>query len=66
MAESHASKEAEALKKTQQEQRDKMAKGKPTPTQEENDRAISGEQVKLADDGSGPDPNVPQHKKEKS
>jgi hypothetical protein len=33
-------------------------KGKPTPTQEENDRAALGEHVlEKEDDGSGPDPN---------
>jgi|SRR4029077_19619394 len=34
-------------------------KGKPTPTQEENDRAALGEHVtEKEDDGSGPDPGV--------
>jgi hypothetical protein len=36
------------------------ATGKPTPTQDENDRARMGEHVlEKEDDGSGPDPNVP-------
>jgi hypothetical protein len=36
-----------------------MSKGKPTPTQEENDRAILGEHVdKKEDDGSGPEPKI--------
>lgn len=34
-------------------------KGKPTPTQEENDLVMLGAQiVRHDDDGSGPDPNV--------
>jgi hypothetical protein len=34
-------------------------KGKPTPTQEENDLAVLGAPVfEKEDDGSGPDPNV--------
>jgi hypothetical protein len=34
-------------------------KGKPTPTQEENDRAALGEHVlNKEDDGSGPDPTA--------
>lgn len=38
-------------------------KGKPTPTQEENDLAILGSPViEKEDDGSGPDPNfMPRH-----
>ena len=50
----------EAREKVQNEQRANLAKGKPTPTQEENDRARMGEQVKLAEDGSGPDPHSPE------
>lgn len=43
------------------EYQDRM-KGKPTPTQEENDRAMLGEHVlEKEDDGSGPDPNDPLH-----
>lgn len=34
-------------------------KGRPTPTQEENDMAMLGAPVfEKSDDGSGPDPNV--------
>ncbi len=37
-------------------------KGKPTPTQEENDLAASGAHIiEHEDDGSGPDPNDPRH-----
>jgi hypothetical protein len=38
-------------------------RGKPTPTQDENDRAALGEHVlEKEDDGSGPDPNnLPQN-----
>ena len=36
------------------------SKGKPTPTQEENDLAALGAHVnEKEDDGSGPDPNAP-------
>jgi len=45
-------KEARSL---QDAQRAAMAKGKPTPTQEENDIAVSGGYPDLEDDGSGPD-----------
>jgi hypothetical protein len=39
------------------EQYRERTKGKPTPTQEENDRAALGEHIpQKADDGSGPDP----------
>jgi len=31
---------------------------RPTPTQEELNKIAQGEAVELADDGSGPDPNV--------
>jgi hypothetical protein len=38
---------------------ERLSKGKPTPTQEENDRAKLGEHVlEKEDDGSGPDPHV--------
>ena len=37
-------------------------KGKPTPTQDENDRAACGEYIaQHEDDGSGPDPTSPEH-----
>ncbi len=37
--------------------------GKPTPTQDENDRTAMGEHViEHEDDGSGPDPNAPADK----
>jgi len=32
--------------------------GRPTPTQDELNKIALGEHVELADDGSGPDPNV--------
>jgi hypothetical protein len=55
-----ATKKDAELRKAQEEQRAKLAKGKPTPTQEENDRAVKGEHItEHADDGSGPDPNAP-------
>lgn len=51
--------EREAREKAQGEQREKMAKAKPTPTQEENDIAASGGHIsEHEDDGSGPDPNA--------
>jgi hypothetical protein len=34
-----------------------VTKGKPTPTQEENDIAILGGHPELEADGSGPDPH---------
>jgi hypothetical protein len=38
---------------------EKLSKGRPTPTQEENDRAKLGEHVlEHEDDGSGPDPHA--------
>jgi hypothetical protein len=56
--------EDQDIRQKQQEQRDKLAKGKPTPTQEENDMASLGAPVKdKEDDGSGPDPNVEADKK---
>lgn len=45
-------KEARSL---QDAQRAALAKGKPTPTQEENDIACSGGYPDLEDDGSGPE-----------
>jgi hypothetical protein len=41
-------------------------KGTPTPTQAENDAVAMGDHDQpLADDGSGPDPNVPEAKSKK-
>jgi hypothetical protein len=41
---------------------EKSSKGKPTPTQEENDRAACGEYIaEHQDDGSGPDIGSPEH-----
>jgi len=49
-------KDAEARKKSQDEAVKRMEGAKPTPTQEENDRARLGEDVaQKADDGSGPE-----------
>lgn len=46
----------EAVEQSQKEYAERT-KGKPTPTQEENDRAKLGEHVlDKEDDGSGPDP----------
>jgi hypothetical protein len=47
----------ERTERTRQEGAERLSKGKPTPSQEENDRAALGE-VDFAkeDDGSGPDP----------
>lgn len=45
--------------KAQAEQNEKMAKSKPTPTQEENDRAAMGEHIAEHEaDGSPPDPHA--------
>jgi hypothetical protein len=53
-------KDKEARDKAVADAEKRMASGKPTPTQEENDRARLGEPVeKKEDDGSGPDPHVP-------
>jgi hypothetical protein len=61
-----AKKESAELKKKQQEQYDKMAKAKPTPTQDQNDRAKLGEIIKEhEDDGSEPDPFRTPKEKEK-
>ena len=52
--------EKAAREKKQAEQRDAMAGVKPTPTQEENDLAASGEHLgEHEPDGSPPDPNAP-------
>jgi hypothetical protein len=46
------------------EQREAMAKGTPTPTQEENDMAAVGAHVlDKQDDGSGPDRAIEENKK---
>jgi hypothetical protein len=48
----------EASEKSRHEFAERM-KGKPTPTQEENDMAVLGAPVfEKEDDGSGPDPNI--------
>jgi sRNA-binding protein len=69
-----AKKHADETRKKLKEERDAREKAskerekaagdiKPTPTQEENDLAASGVPVtEHEDDGSGPDPNVPQTK----
>jgi hypothetical protein len=46
----------ERVERTRQEGAERLSRGKPTPTQDENDRAALGE-VDFAkeDDGSGPD-----------
>jgi hypothetical protein len=47
----------EAAAKSRAESEEKLSKGKPTPTQDENDRAMMGEHImEHEDDGSGPDP----------
>jgi hypothetical protein len=48
--------EDKTVRAAQDAQRAQVTKGKPTPTQEENDIAILGGHPELADDGSGPDP----------
>lgn len=52
----------EALERSRAEFAERT-KGKPTPTQEENDLAMLGAPVfEKEDDGSGPDPNIyPKH-----
>jgi hypothetical protein len=71
MAEEHPATEAakkqlqidrEASEKSREQFAERM-KGKPTPTQEENDLAVLGAPVfEKEDDGSGPDPNInPRH-----
>ena len=50
--------EKEAAAKSRAESQEKLSKGKPTPTQEENDRAMMGEHImEHEDDGSGEDPH---------
>jgi hypothetical protein len=52
-------KDAEARKKSTEEYAKRMENAKPTPSQEENDRARLGEDVSdKADDGSGPEPKI--------
>ena len=52
-----AAKQAEESKKSREEAEKRMASSKPTPTQEENDRAKLGEKIEShEDDGSGPEP----------
>jgi hypothetical protein len=57
-----AKKELEANREATEKSRAQFAermKGKPTPTQEENDLAVLGAPVfEKEDDGSGPDPNI--------
>lgn len=69
MAEDHATEAAkrqlaadrEASEKSREQFQERM-KGKPTPTQEENDMAVLGAPVfEKEDDGSGPDPNNNMH-----
>ena len=49
-------KDAEARKKSNEEAAKRMETSKPTPSQEENDRARLGDDVsKKEDDGSGPE-----------
>jgi hypothetical protein len=66
MADDHATEAAkrqlaadrEASDKSREQFLERM-KGKPTPTQEENDMAVLGAPVfEKEDDGSGPDPNM--------
>ncbi len=47
--------EGKEVRSVQDAQRAALAKGKPTPTQEENDLAVSGGYPDLEEDGSGPD-----------
>jgi hypothetical protein len=49
------------IRKKSAEEYAQRTKGKPTPTQSENDRAALGEHIhEHEDDGSGPDPFVRQ------
>lgn len=51
--------EREASEKSRKEAFERMTKGKPTPTQDENDRFAMGEHIhEHEDDGSGPDPHI--------
>jgi hypothetical protein len=50
-------KNREASEKSRAEAEERLTKGKPTPTQEENDLAMLGHHVlEHEDDGSGPEP----------
>jgi hypothetical protein len=49
--------EGNVARAKQDAQRAEVMKGRPTPTQEENDIAILGGHPELSEDGSGPDPN---------
>jgi hypothetical protein len=52
--------EKEVRDKAREHHDSTIGKSKPTPTQEENDKASLGEHIKEhADDGSGPDPHAP-------
>jgi len=58
-AKKKAADEREKRQKAQQEQQERLAKQRPTPTQDENDRRALGETfTEHEDDGSGPDPNA--------
>jgi hypothetical protein len=58
--------ERQAREKASKEREKTASETKPTPTQEENDLAASGVHVnEHEDDGSGPDPTVPQTKDSK-
>jgi hypothetical protein len=51
----------DARRNAQNEVREAVMKGTPTPTQDENDRSALGEHIiEHADDGSGPDPFSPE------
>jgi len=46
----------EATEKTRKDAQERLSKGKPTPTQDENDRFALGEHIlEHEDDGSGPE-----------
>jgi len=49
----------EASDRSKREGTERLSKGRPTPTQDENDRAKLGEHIlDHEDDGSGPDPHA--------
>lgn len=51
--------EREHADKVRAEGQERLSKGKPTPTQDENDRTKLGEHIiEHEDDGSGPDPHA--------
>lgn len=71
MADEAVTKILEENKKRQEASRkeaeERLSKGKPTPTQEEVDRAALGEHVlEKEDDGSGPDPADPRNREVKA